>query len=677
MNRLNINHGAITFEQPLVLTTNDGYFLSLHGEVESNDSIQEIAISIDLGIEHAVSFFKTSISKEIESHSWKTLLPISTPDPKEIFFYIRRSNSEELFNLAIPESAKDTKIYDLSTLASSPISTFPEPTYPPSEKVYPNYLDFLAEPPKPTDLSGVSICIVAIDIIGPIQNGGIGTFNFCLAEHLAKCNANVTVLWTAERYMNAQSCEYWSRYFEDINIKFIPLPHLSSTTIASFHRQRSLDTFAWLKTKAFDFVYFSEMSGIAYDSVLAKKYGDSLKNSKLCVLTHSSTKWHRHFNEEFIDERRLLEVDHMERTSVEMADLVLSPSQYLLQWCKNDRWNLPENSYVLPYPVASSLLAKKCLLKDKYVEICFFGRLETRKGLKLFCDALDHLSKDLSNIEISFLGKSMKVKNETSEQYILKRSKNWPSKCNLHTKLTHEEALEYISSGDRLIVIPSLVDNSPFTVYECLAQGVPILAAKTGGIPELFKDEGDLFEPTTEGLIKVLREKLASKPKASAPSYNQEMVQNAWVHLHTDKDLSASKLKEPPLNFEIGNTAIIKLEDLEISSIENKILSQNASAKFIAFWNLTQGYIRLPGSKLEFDCFSTFLSYLEISNINYLLLTNQGVEISAENLKILAAASNMTNSRFSVGSVEIFSKLDGTDKISYLQVPQMASPAQS
>jgi len=53
----------------------------------------------------------------------------------------------------------------------------------------------------------------------------------------------------------------------------------------------------------------------------------------------------------------------------------------------------------------------------------------------------------------------------------------------------------------------SSVDNSPCTVYEALAYGIPFLAARSGGVPELI-DQADhdrvLFDCTTAALCKSL-----------------------------------------------------------------------------------------------------------------------------------------------------------------------------
>ena len=50
--------------------------------------------------------------------------------------------------------------------------------------------------------------------------------------------------------------------------------------------------------------------------------------------------------------------------------------------------------------------------------------------------------------------------------------------------------------------MPSLQENSPNTVYECLEQGIPFIASNVGGVPELIAPDDHarvLFEPTRRG----------------------------------------------------------------------------------------------------------------------------------------------------------------------------------
>ena len=92
-------------------------------------------------------------------------------------------------------------------------------------------------------------------------------------------------------------------------------------------------------------------------------------------------------------------------------------------------WELPENTYVAPYILPPGVLSE-AMVPDKareISEIVFFGRLEVRKGLKLFCDALDHLSAQPGNheFEVTFLGKETEIYGRSSIGYISDRSKKW------------------------------------------------------------------------------------------------------------------------------------------------------------------------------------------------------------------------------------------------------------
>lgn len=63
----------------------------------------------------------------------------------------------------------------------------------------------------------------------------------------------------------------------------------------------------------------------------------------------------------------------------------------------------------------------------------------------------------------------------------------------------------------RLLVVPSRGDSLPYVVIEAAAAGVPMIAARVGGIPEIFGDESDaLFAPDDpSALARAIRQALA------------------------------------------------------------------------------------------------------------------------------------------------------------------------
>jgi glycosyltransferase involved in cell wall biosynthesis len=144
--------------------------------------------------------------------------------------------------------------------------------------------------------------------------------------------------------------------------------------------------------------------------------------------------------------------------------------------------------------------------KTHVTEIVFFGRLETRKGLTLFCDVLDLLVNDLPEIKVTFLGRAVEdVEGLSSSQYIYQRAiaGQWPFDWKILSNKDRQSALEYLKGDNILTVIPSLIDNAPYTVYECLYASIPFIASNTGSIVPLISEESKedaLFDTTPEDL---------------------------------------------------------------------------------------------------------------------------------------------------------------------------------
>ena len=124
----------------------------------------------------------------------------------------------------------------------------------------------------------------------------------------------------------------------------------------------------------------------------------------------------------------------------------------------------------------------------------FFGRQEVRKGLFVFLDALDLLFKtsrprELDDWVVTFLGKSTPLLGTDSQQLIRSRSLLWTFTTQILSDKSNEQAIAYLQQKGRLAVMPSLIENYPNTVLECLAFQVPFLASRVGSIPEQIHEE--------------------------------------------------------------------------------------------------------------------------------------------------------------------------------------------
>ena len=169
-------------------------------------------------------------------------------------------------------------------------------------------------------------------------------------------------------------------------------------------------------------------------------------------------------------------------------------------------------------------------------ELVFFGRLEGRKGLALFCDALDRLAeRGAEGYRVTFLGKNGSIAGQQGLDYLEHRAGNWDCAWEAFTSLDNVEAIAVSAQPGRIAVMPSLMDNSPLAVQECLLAGVPFLAADIGGIPEMIRPEDRaqvLFTPRPAALAdrleRVLREGLA----VPGPAVDERESRRSWINWH-------------------------------------------------------------------------------------------------------------------------------------------------
>jgi len=102
-------------------------------------------------------------------------------------------------------------------------------------------------------------------------------------------------------------------------------------------------------------------------------------------------------------------------------------------------------------------------------------------------------------------------------------------------KIPNEKIPEYLAASD-VFVLPSLSEGLPNVILEAMASGLPIVASKVGGLPEMIKngENGFLVEPKSPEQIakKVLlllgdnelKEKISKNNKEKAKDYSWESI---------------------------------------------------------------------------------------------------------------------------------------------------------
>lgn len=549
------------------------------------------------------------------------------------------------------------------------------------------------------------VLIVCSEFAGLVPNGGIGTFYTSLANVLSSKEDeegkeerffNVTLVYTQGRKVHGKihrklhdeedddddkrrrrraedPFTQWQEYYKDrLNVNLVPLPPHRVSGI-TYHAATSYAVLDWIlleqaKTnKPFDVIHFADWQGVGYYSLLHKKSGLGLKNSLLMVMTHGPLLWARKANEEKIESVEDLESHFLEMKSVELADVVVSPSEYLLDWMEGEAgWTLAENAFVQPYvlPVEAKEAVREALDVEKYVrvrlgytsigeggggggerkdvkesiggkltswlrsalmgerkddaflvveeekeketedereesatiepiqEFVFFGRLETRKGVILFCDAIDALLRklDVKPFKVTFLGSDRnKIDREPSKRFVERRSRPWReeknrakvTEVNVFTEKNSAEALRYLleKGKRRLAVLPSLVENSPLSVFELFGVNAPFIASDAGGMPELVKrrtnvvlskyekKEFDILFPrnSVNALSEKLREILDHGFVTNAFESTVDVIKNEqrWVQFHKDVAMSRElMLKSSPSSSSPGAAVLRRMKKI-------------------------------------------------------------------------------------------------------------------
>jgi O-antigen biosynthesis protein len=387
------------------------------------------------------------------------------------------------------------------------------------------------------------VCIATYEILGPSKNGGIGTAYHSLATTLAAAHHDVTILYLWASRSDQREMTYWESRFRALGIAFVPLPTSSGMADLPHCMQTARDAHAWLRKQQFDVIHFPELHGHGYYCVLAKHQGLDFQRTVLCVGTHSPIAWIREQNKEAPYRPEELEMDFMERQSVALADVVVSPSQYMLAWMQRRGWVLPAACYVQQNVAAPNLKVPLAPARHEQAarrarNLVFFGRLEARKGIGLFCDALDLLNvPNPPDFSVAFLGKNGRVAGRDGVSFIRQRAEKWPFPYRLLNDYSREAALQFLSEdAGRIAIIPSLEDNLPSTVVECLACNIPFLAGRGGGIPELIADsdlDRTTFLPDAVQLANHLAIAIRDGVPVARSAIDAEENRQRWIKWHS------------------------------------------------------------------------------------------------------------------------------------------------
>ena len=186
-------------------------------------------------------------------------------------------------------------------------------------------------------------------------------------------------------------------------------------------------------------------------------------------------------------------------------DVVISPSKWLLDFYNNKKFFKNSEKYILKNPVAFSIMSSRRksgpreirldsgLRRNdkKVIKFLYVGQVEEYKGIFLL---LNIFSK-LKNYKLNIVGSGKD----------LEKAKKFANKNNLKNIIFYNklntEYLNKIYLNSDILIFPSLTyENCPTVILEAFSFGLPVIASRIGGVPELVENDktGWLFEPCNE-----------------------------------------------------------------------------------------------------------------------------------------------------------------------------------
>ena len=145
-------------------------------------------------------------------------------------------------------------------------------------------------------------------------------------------------------------------------------------------------------------------------------------------------------------------------------------------------------------------------------QILCVGNVCPLKNQNALIRALDVLAEKMA-FQLVFLGRAQQGEACADEFFSLVRARPW---C-VWGGFADREKLRGWYREAALLVLPSLEDNCPMAVLEAMAAGVPVVAARVGGVPDLIEDgkTGFFCEPLDRASMRRAVEKVLAAPSAA------------------------------------------------------------------------------------------------------------------------------------------------------------------
>lgn len=180
-------------------------------------------------------------------------------------------------------------------------------------------------------------------------------------------------------------------------------------------------------------------------------------------------------------------------------ELVVSPSKFLADFYVSRGMFTDSRMEILPNPLPPGNRPELPQMRPRMrTRFLFVGQLEMHKGVHLLLQAMDELGDD---VELHFAG------DGSLAEFVCERA-SADERVTYHGFVSLKNLMHLLENTDAVVLPSVCYENSPTVIYEAFLIGVPVIATRIGGIPELIQDDvtGILVAPgSSSELAKAMR----------------------------------------------------------------------------------------------------------------------------------------------------------------------------
>lgn len=377
------------------------------------------------------------------------------------------------------------------------------------------------------------VTVVSSEVLGVPGTGGPGTADSLLALALGRRGHDVELLIAPGRDISGLTPQ-WREAYAEANVRL--RAQMEHRTVWPSFLAPAAHVHDALRADPPDVVVADDWRALPYAALRSRQVGRSLTETAFVLYCHGPARVFAEAARKVPDTVERFGEEVAQRGCAELADAVVSPSEWLVEWLRDHRWPLPMSVRVIQNLWRSAALGEpvqRAPSRSRIRRLAFFGQLREGKGIRVFLESLRRLDPALlAGVDLLFLGHS----RSWTEARLQEQLVGLAQAVRLETQLDQTAALEELKVPGTLAVMPSLLENSPYAVAECIEHGVPFLAADTGGTPELIATEDRarvLFPPTVDDFAGALTRALASDtaPEPVRPARAPQESLAAWLEL--------------------------------------------------------------------------------------------------------------------------------------------------